>query len=199
MWGWLQRFFGMSSADGTRLNSPASPGVSMPNSTPGPLKHAAAPGLAEPRTLRNLATLDTETRKLAEALLELAWQEAKLDLRVTSGTRTMAEQRALYNQPTDGRDNDGDGRVDESDERVTKARPGYSWHNFGVAFDVTVFRGGKPVWDGPDYDTAGRLGQRLGLEWGGAWTSFKDRPHFQRKTGMTLAEARQKWRVTGDK
>lgn len=165
--------------NGTQSNSPASPGASKLNSGGEPSKLSMAPGLAEARTLRNVATLDTLTRRLAESLVTAAWAELKLDLRVTSGTRTMAEQQALYDQ---GRTKPG--------KRVTNARPGYSWHNFGVAFDVTVFRDGKPVWDGPDYDKAGKLGQQLGLEWGGAWISFKDRPHFQRKTGMTLAEMR---------
>ena len=30
-----------------------------------------------------------------------------------------------------------------------------------------------------DYDNLGKIGQRLGLEWGGDWRTFKDYPHFQ--------------------
>lgn len=137
--------------------------------------------MGEARTQRILGTLDGPTRELAEALVGCAWEEAGLDLRVTSGLRTREEQQALYDQ---GRTKPG--------AVVTNARPGYSWHNFGVAFDVTVFRGGKPVWSGADYDVAGRIGERLGLEWGGRWTGFKDRPHFQRRTGTTLAQERAK-------
>jgi peptidoglycan LD-endopeptidase CwlK len=141
-----------------------------------------APGLTESRTLKNLASLDADTRAMAEALVAEMWNEHGLDFRVTSGTRTMAEQAKLYAQ----------GRT-AAGPKVTNARPGYSWHNFGVAFDITLFKGGKPVWEGKEYDTAGGVGRRIGLEWGGAWQTFKDRPHFQKKMGMTLAEARAKY------
>lgn len=183
MWEWIRTVWrNMSGGTGKQSGSPGTPAKSSQNSAAALPKHLAAPGLAEARTLKNLATLDAETRRLAERLVGAAWEELKIDLRVTSGTRTMAQQQALYDQ---GRTKPG--------KIVTKARPGYSWHNFGVAFDVTVFKGSTPVWDGPEYDAVGMLGQRLGLEWGGAWTTFKDRPHFQLRMGMTLAEARARW------
>ena len=49
----------------------------------------------------------------------------------------------------------------------------------GVAFDIAVIIGGKAVWDAKYYDAIGPLGESLGLEWGGRWKSFVDRPHFQ--------------------
>lgn len=169
----------MSGAAGTQSGSPGTPAPSSQNSAAALPKHLAAPGLSEARTLKNLGTLKPETRRLAERLVGAAWEEMRIDLRVTSGTRTMAEQQALYDQ---GRTKPG--------KRVTNARPGYSWHNFGLAFDVTVFEGTKPRWDGPEYDAVGKLGERLGLEWGGSWKGFKDRPHFQLTGGKTLAEMR---------
>jgi peptidoglycan L-alanyl-D-glutamate endopeptidase CwlK len=29
------------------------------------------------------------------------------------------------------------------------------------------------------FEKVGAIGKKLGLEWGGGWTSIKDRPHFQ--------------------
>ncbi|MHB1000880.1 MAG: M15 family metallopeptidase [Armatimonadota bacterium] len=48
---------------------------------------------------------------------------------------------------------------------------------------------GKVTWDGP-WDTFGRIAKQCGLEWGGAWKSFKDRPHVQYTGGKTLAQMR---------
>jgi peptidoglycan LD-endopeptidase CwlK len=183
MWSSLSRLFGGGLKAGRQQSSQNSQSASTTSLKKGPttMTKSAAPALSEARTIKNLASLDADTRLMAEALVAELWNEHGLDFRVTSGTRTMDEQARLYAQ---GRTAPGN--------KVTNARPGYSWHNFGVAFDITLFRNGKPVWDGKEYDTAGAIGRRLGLEWGGAWTSFKDRPHFQKKTGMTLAEARAK-------
>jgi len=98
---------------------------------------------------------------------------------VTSGLRTYDEQNALYAQ---GRTKPG--------KKVTNARAGQSWHNFGVAFDVTIFVGKQPVYESPNYKAVGAIGQSLGLEWGGSWKSFKDEPHMQLTNGKSLAEAR---------
>ena len=93
-----------------------------------------------------------------------------IDIRVTQGLRTVAEQEALYAQ---GRTSSGD--------IVTNAAGGYSWHNFGLAIDVVPL---TPL--GPDWDTAhpvwGRIvavGTGLGLTAGAQWRTFTDWPHFQ--------------------
>ena len=67
----------------------------------------------------------------------------------------------------------------------TNAGPGQSLHNYGVAFDAAPMRNGDIVWGTDDpadrrlWSLYGHTGQALGLEWGGAWTSFPDRPHMQ--------------------
>ena len=76
---------------------------------------------------------------------------------------------------------------------MTNARPGFSWHNFGTAYDLTLFSGKNPVWESKHYDRAGVIGEELGLEWGGRWKKLVDRPHFQRPLGLTLAQARSKY------
>ncbi len=55
------------------------------------------------------------------------------------------------------------------------------------AFDIAIMRDGIPVWnlkidvninEIPDYDEAGRIGEAVGLRWGGRFPS-PDRPHFE--------------------
>jgi LAS superfamily LD-carboxypeptidase LdcB len=158
-----------------------------PKSTPAPKtkpttsEAKASDWQADPRSEKNLATLEPQTAKLArEHLRRLS--ALGLTFKITSGTRTFAEQARLYAQ----------GRTAKG-PKVTNARPGASWHNFGTAYDLTLFSGKNPVWESKHYDTAGRIGEELGLEWGGRWTRLVDRPHFQRPLGLTLAEARRKY------
>ncbi|ARP44611.1 Peptidoglycan L-alanyl-D-glutamate endopeptidase CwlK (plasmid) [Geobacillus thermodenitrificans] len=103
---------------------------------------------------------------------------------ITQGLRTIEEQNRLYAQ---GRTKPG--RI------VTNARGGYSYHNFGLAFDFCVCNvvNGKLVtsWNlDQRWFRVGQLGKSLGLEWGGDWKSFKDYPHFQYTFGLSLAQLR---------
>ena len=54
-------------------------------------------------------------------------------------------------------------------------------HHFGVAADlVFVDAQNNPRWDAKyNWARLGVIGQGLGLEWGGSWSSFVDKPHFQ--------------------
>lgn len=156
--------------------------TSAPNITPKqPSEAKASEWRADERSERNIATLEPVTAKLAREHLRRLASEG-LNFKVTSGTRTFAEQNALFAK---GRTQGG--------SKVTNARAGQSWHNYGVAYDITLFSGKNPIWDSPKYDRAGEVGRELGLEWGGDWKRFKDRPHFQRPLGLTLAQARAKY------
>lgn len=108
-----------------------------------------------------IATLHRRVQPVARQFVKLAWQNG-ITIKITSGTRTYAEQDALFNKGN-----------------VTKARGGHSNHNFGLAFDVTMFDGSKPIWESPRYKTLGQLGKLLGLTWGGDWQNFVDEPHYQ--------------------
>ncbi len=123
--------------------------------------------LADERSERNIATLLPQVQPLARALIESA-AAIGIAIKVISGTRTYEEQNALYEQ---GRSKAG--RV------VTNARGGYSNHNFGIAFDIGVFQGGRYIAESPAYKAVGALGIKLGLEWGGNWKTIQDEPHFQ--------------------
>ena len=123
--------------------------------------------LADERSERNIATLLPQVQPLARALIESA-AAIGIAIKIISGTRTYEEQNALYEQ---GRTTPG--RV------VTNARGGYSNHNFGVAFDIGVFDGGRYLDESPAYKAVGAIGMKLGLEWGGNWKTIQDEPHFQ--------------------
>lgn len=133
-----------------------------------------------------------DINKLHPAIREIVKQFAQecakqgYPILIYMGARTIEEQNKLFNQPYDGIDNDKDGKVDESDEKVTNARGGESWHNYGLAIDVVPLIGGKAAWDRKDiYEEIGTIGESLGFEWGGRW-KFVDRPHFQFPRGMNL-------------
>lgn len=119
------------------------------------------------RSETNIATLLPEVRPIARALVHRAAADG-IRIKVISGLRTYAEQDELYAQ---GRTRPG--------PIVTKARGGYSNHNFGIAFDVGVFEGSRYLQESPKYAAVGALGLELGLEWGGNWNSIVDQSHFQ--------------------
>ena len=128
--------------------------------------------------------LDPDVQDMALDFLQHCAREG-ITLRVTQSYRTLEEQAALYAQ---GRTAPG--------PIVTHAPPGYSFHNFGRAFDVCQM-GATPY---PDPDTTagrawwemlGTIGEHCGLEWGGRW-KHPDRPHFEHHGGSTLAALRLK-------
>lgn len=129
---------------------------------------------ADSRSEGNIATLHVMVRPYIRALIEKAAGQGII-IKVISAMRTYAEQDKLYAK---GRTAPG--------KRVTNAKGGYSNHNFGIAVDITIFKGSTdpeqaktPVWESPLYKVVGSIGMDLGLDWGGNWTSFKDEPHFQ--------------------
>ena len=137
---------------------------------------AALPELGEvdERSAGNIRTLLPEVQVVVrDWLLEQAYPAARelgYVVKVICGTRSWAEQDELYAK----------GRTARG-VRVTNARAGSSWHNYGVAWDVGLFTvSGGYVTDGKVYERFGRLaGLPVGCEWGGSWKSFKDYPHFQ--------------------
>ena len=134
------------------------------------------------------ATLQPPVRPMARMLVQEAAANG-IDVRIISGHRSYDEQDALYAQ---GRARPG--------RKVTNARGGYSNHNFGIAFDVGVFSGSRYLGTSPKYKAVGVLGQEIGLEWGGNWTSLVDEAHFQLRPAWAralperamLAELRQR-------
>lgn len=133
------------------------------------------------RSEKNIATLVPQAQEPARTLVREAAKHGIL-IKIISGTRTYAEQDALYAK---GRTALG--------PKVTNARGGFSNHNFGIAFDIGVFRDGDYLEDGPEYAKVGQLGRAIGLKWGGDWDGFKDEPHFEyNPKDYSIAELRER-------
>ena len=76
---------------------------------------------------------------------------------------------------------------------VTDAEGGDSYHNWGLAFDCAPMENGVVDWNDTDkFIQMGNLGQQVGLEWGGNWTTFNisivDMPHFQYTFGLSTEQ-----------
>ena len=100
-----------------------------------------------------------------------------LTVEVVQGLRTFAEQDALFAQ---GRSKKG--------QIVTNAKGGQSNHNYGLAVDLCPFVNGKPQWnDNAGFLLIGAEAAKVGLQWGGAWKKFIDKPHVQ-LGGLTVAQ-----------
>ncbi|HLO11497.1 MAG TPA: peptidoglycan-binding protein [Pseudoneobacillus sp.] len=108
-------------------------------------------------------------REKALELVKLAYNN-DYQIIITQGYRSIEEQNALYAQ---GRTTPGN--------IVTNAKGGQSYHNWRLAFDIAVLNSdGSIDWNtDAKYIAIGKLGQSIGLAWGGAWTTFKDMPHFE--------------------
>ncbi len=107
---------------------------------------------------------------------------AGLDPLPTSTRRTFGEQADLYDQ----------GRISPG-RIVTKARAGWSWHNYGLAWDFVPLRHGKPVWSASDslWRRCGISGEAIGLSWGGRWKRFRDLPHLEWHPRLDIRTALQ--------
>ena len=65
---------------------------------------------------------------------------------------------------------------------------GESYHNWGLAFDAAPFENGVKSNDVKKFKTMGRLGEQVGLEWGGGFKDLIDYPHFQYTFGLSTED-----------
>lgn len=97
-------------------------------------------------------------------------------------------------------------QVVDKTQVVTNAKPGDSWHAYGLAVDYAV--DGNPQksglqWTWEDYDLTlpgkqtipwNKLGGPcigLGLEWAGNWVTFKEFPHIQNRLGFNIMDLKK--------
>lgn len=138
-------------------------------------------GRYDERSESNIATLIPPAQRMAREWLGRATAKAAengVSVRIICGTRSYGEQDALYKKRP----------------KVTNAKGGQSWHNFGMAFDFGVFSAdGKQYFgESPMYDVLGALARDIkDAEWGGDWKSFKDTPHVQLCKYTSVKEARE--------
>jgi peptidoglycan L-alanyl-D-glutamate endopeptidase CwlK len=71
-------------------------------------------------------------------------------------------------------------------------------HGFGLAFDIYIARGSKDIYDEKLLAKAGKLGEKLGLVWGGRWTKLHDTPHFEWTKGLSYTQLREKFKSAKD-
>ncbi len=106
--------------------------------------------------------------------------------------RSFAEQDALY---AEGRSILG--------KKVTNAKGGQSYHNYGLALDIVLLidNNGDGIHEEASWDTLKdfdgdkvsdwkeivAIFKRHGWEWGGDW-KFTDTPHFQKTFGYSIAQ-----------
>lgn len=112
--------------------------------------------------------------------------------RFSYALRTFEEQAAIYAQ---GRTTPG--------KIVTNAKPGQSFHNYGLAFDVVLIIDGKTAsWDMlkdfdgdrvADWMEVVNICKLYGWKWGGDFKSFKDYPHFEKTFGLNWPEMKARY------
>lgn len=140
----------------------------------------ATGGMFDPRTETAIATLLPKAQAKAREFMRAATALKGNVCKLLSGTRTYAEQDKLFAQrPV-----------------VTRARGGFSNHNFGIAWDTGIFQNGHYLTGATRAEEAAYAALAkiikahvTGLEWGGDW-KFVDQPHYQLVTGKTISQVR---------
>ena len=98
------------------------------------------------------------------------WKDKQFTFGLTCGVRTLEEQKVL---------------VKKGASKTLKSRHIPAPNGYSHAVDVVAFIDGKVRWDWPLYDKiakamkAAAKAEKVSIEWGGDWVSFKDGPHFQ--------------------
>jgi len=126
---------------------------------------------------QRLSVLHPVLFKRANDFLEVL-EAGGIEVLITQGFRSWEDQARLYAQ----------GRTAPGPE-VTKAQPGYSWHQFALAFDCVPVDQVKDLqgalreqadWNvqHPAWQRMLIVGAGFHLSEGASWRTFKDYPHF---------------------
>jgi peptidoglycan LD-endopeptidase CwlK len=139
--------------------------------------------------------LRNELRQIYKEICEAL--SGKLGCRFVQVFRSFAEQDALYAQ---GRTKPG--------QKVTDAKGGQSYHNYGLAIDFCLLHdknvngqitSDEIIWDRStdidndhiiDWIEVVRIFQKYGWTWGAAW---KDFPHFEKSFGYKTSQLLKKY------
>ena len=98
------------------------------------------------------------------------WKDADTGFIVTCGVRTLAEQKVL---------------VAKGASKTLRSRHIPAANGYSHAVDLAATIDGKARWDFPLYDRlakamkAAAKAEKVTVEWGGDWKTFKDGPHYQ--------------------
>lgn len=156
------------------------------------------------KSAKNLGGLHPVVLRATEVLIEQSYRKG-IYVMITQGLRTVSYQNELYAQGRTQSQLNAAGlshvKAQPDKIKVTDAKGGTSYHNFGVAVDFALLLpdGKQVTWDmNTDYNSNNikdwievvDLAKKLGFAWGGDWTTFKDYPHFQMTFGLTTADYR---------
>jgi len=152
---------------------------------------------------RSLAALQPELQQKYR-LFEAAMVEANIHFILTCTDRTIIEQMALFSMgrmdladvntfraiaglPAIIRQENVKVTWTLNSKHVTNMFDADLNNDRSRAFDIALLKAGKPHWDIkvsvngneiPDYEEAGKIGESVGLIWGGRWKK-PDYPHFE--------------------
>jgi len=113
--------------------------------------------------------------------IDEAERKLNITLRIVQGLRTFKEQQAIYDQ---GRTKPG--------KIVSNAKPGSSYHNYGLAIDIVPIENGKANWKYP-YEKIYPIAESHGFTCGGKFRTLKDKPHFEKTYGYGWRELLKKY------
>lgn len=138
--------------------------------------------------------LHPKVRERFQKFIEDAENELGIVIRIVQGLRTFDEQKVLYDQ---GRTTKG--------PIVTNAKPGSSYHQYGLAVDLGVLEGDKINWN-YDYKKINKFADKYDIIWGADWDNdgktksdgdkdehLVDAPHFQYTLGYNWKALLEKY------
>lgn len=151
---------------------------------------------------KSIERLNTLHPKIRQKALDAYAESCKLTPNnvhpyITETTRSFERSEQLFNQPFDHKDNDGDGKIDESDEKVSNSHGGASYHNYSLAVDFMLIINGKDSWNvDANWKLVASIFKKHGFTWGGDWTGgFKDYPHVEMRLGYTTSQLLAKYKA----
>ena len=129
--------------------------------------------LLDQNSLTMMNQLYPEFRARVFRIFNDVYSQHGLKIKVTEGFRNFQRQKDLYDQ---GRSKPG--------KIVTHARPGETFHNYGLAVDCCFNVHGDPYLEKhPNgeflWSEIGRFASLYGVRWGGSFKSLIDKPHLE--------------------
>ncbi len=154
-------------------------------------------------TNKRILTLHPEIRDRVTQFVNDVQNNLNIKIRVTQAFRSIEMQDGLYAK----------GRTDAG-RIVTKVKGGYSYHNYGLAFDICIIENGKAIFKITPEIAA--LAIIMGFIWGGHFLNKKQRqlpqseqnklkengdgwdvPHFQMTYGYTCEQLMNRKLING--
>lgn len=114
-------------------------------------------------------------------------RNAGIPVEIFETYRTIERQRHLYAK----------GRTSAGPKR-TNARPGRSWHNYGIAADIVMRDENGYNWDKTNlYVSAAKYFEAQGLYWSGRNQRFVELVHYQLPCSFSIYEVESKRKEKG--